>query len=782
MGDSRNSESETKEVPFGHWAYEPESPAESASLVGRILGRYKVIALIGRGAMSEVYRAQDQFLGREVAIKVLRAHLSQHPLALARLERERKAVTSLSHPNILAIQDAGTEHGIVYEVMELLDGETLRSRLRRSPLRWEQAAPIAIAISEGLAAAHRKGIIHRDLKPENVFITKQGTAKILDFGIARITSDFLQAEKARPEEIHQTMPGTVLGSVGYMSPEQARGQTAEATSDIFSLGCILYEMIAARRPFSKPTEAETLASLFTDEPLSLLRSGEEIPGGLDEIVRRCLQKNPRLRFQSADELSRALQSILFKPGAKMSMLPIAVLPFLDETGEASLEYLSDGIAESLARELSHNPRLRVVAFSTASRYRGKPVDRKGLARELGVKSLVLGSLSKNGEQLQLEVLLQNGRDASRLWEKQYSRRPTDLLSLQAETVAAISSALEAPLSAHQLEGLTRRCAGSGEAYRLYLMGLQLLKRTPSDLSRSLESFNRALDEDANFALAYLGIAEAYYTLSHGFLSAREAVPQAKAACLRAIELQPDLFEAHALLGVIKSQDEWDWSGGEAAFRRALELCRHCSATRHRYGIFLVQTGRSNEATLELDWAQRLDPLSANVAVAAVWPLVMTTPALRQHQSAIQRLRRICALHPQNIAAVRLLAICYADRQRYDEASTVLVGALALEPDNPQLLSRLGSIYGRAGDAEGVRWALSRLAELAAVQRVSPVHTALVHTGLGEREPTFDYLERAYQERDRMLSMLKVDPAWDEFQTDTRFRDLLRRIGLEPSAS
>src|SRR5258707_6097707 len=226
MGDSRNSESETKEVPFGHWAYEPESPAESASLVGRILGRYKVIALIGRGAMSEVYRAQDQFLGREVAIKVLRAHLSEHPLALARLERERQAVTSLSHPNILAIQDAGTEHGIVYEVMELLDGETLRSRLRRSSLRWEQAAPIAIAISEGLDAAHRKGIIHRDLKPENVFITKQGTTKILDFGIARITSDVLQAGKAK-QEIHTTMPGTVLGSVGYMSPEQARGGTAE---------------------------------------------------------------------------------------------------------------------------------------------------------------------------------------------------------------------------------------------------------------------------------------------------------------------------------------------------------------------------------------------------------------------------------------------------------------------------------------------------------------------------------------------------------------------------
>src|SRR5260370_21320011 len=199
MGDRRNSESETKEVPFGHWAYEPESPAESASLVGRILGRYKVIALIGRGVMGEVYRAQDQFLGREVAIKVLRAHLSKHPLALARLERERKAVTSLSHPNILAIQDAGTEHGIVYEVMELLDGETLRSRLRRSPLRWEQAAPIAIAISEGRDAAHRKGIIHRDFKPENVFITQQGTAKILDFGIARATSPFFHPQHAPPQ-------------------------------------------------------------------------------------------------------------------------------------------------------------------------------------------------------------------------------------------------------------------------------------------------------------------------------------------------------------------------------------------------------------------------------------------------------------------------------------------------------------------------------------------------------------------------------------------------------
>jgi serine/threonine protein kinase/Flp pilus assembly protein TadD len=782
MGDSRNSESETKEVPFGHWAYQPDIPRPGVSLVGTILGPYEIVTLIGGGAMSEVYHARHQRLGSEVAIKVLRAHLTKHPLALARLEREKKAISALSHPNILAIQDAGSEHGIPYEVMELLDGETLRSRLRRSPLRWEQAVPIAIAIAEGLEAAHGRGIIHRDLKPENVFLTRQGTAKILDFGIARIRSDVVQGEDPGPEDVHRTMPGTVLGSVGYMSPEQARGETAEVTSDIFSLGCILYEMIAARRPFSKATEAETLASLFADEPLSLLRSGEEIPGGLDEIVRRCLQKNQRLRYQSARELSRALQSILFKPSAKKSMLPIAVLPFLEATEDASLEYLSDGIAESLSRELSHNPRLRVIAFSTTSRYRGKAVDRGGLARELGVKALVLGRVSKHGEQLPLEIFLQNGRDGSRLWEQQYSRRATDLLGLQAEAVTAICSALEAPLSARELEGLSRRGAGSGEAYRLYLLGRQLLKRsTPPDLARSLEHFNRALDEDANFALAYLGIADAYYALSEASLSPREAVSQAKAACLRAIELQPDLFEAHALLGVIKSQDEWDWTGAEADFRRALEVSRHCSATRHRYGIFLVQTGRPNEATLELDWAQRLDPLSADVAVTAIWPLMKTAPALRQHRSAIQRLRRIRALHPQNNAAVQLLAMCYADRERYDEASSIMVGALALEPDNPKLLSRLGYIYGRAGDLESVQWVLSRLAELAAVQRVSPVDTALVHTGLGEKDPTFDYLERAYQERDRMLSMLKVDPAWDELQPDTRFRDLLRRIGLEPSA-
>jgi len=780
MSDSRDSESDTKEVPFGHWAYEPEAQADCASLEGRTLGPYQVTAVIARGAMSEVYRARDARDGREVALKVLRADRAKHPLALARMEREAQAMAALSHPNILAILEAGMEEDIPYEATELLEGETLRARLRRSALRWEQAVPIAIAIAEGLEAAHRKGIIHRDLKPENVFLTNEGTTKILDFGIARIKPEFRRASRARAQNMVRTMPGMVLGSVGYMSPEQARGEGAETTSDIFSLGCVLYEMIAARRPFSKPTEAETLASMFADEPPSLLQSDEEMPGALDQIVLRCLQKDARRRFQSAAEVSRALDSVLFKPSVKQSTVSLAVLSLRNRTGDTFFEYLCEGISESLARELSRNPNLRTLAFSTTSRCRLEKDDVKGLARELGVKALISGNVHQQGGELELELRLHDGSDGSRLWAKHYRRAPVDLLGFQSECVGQISSALQAPLPQDELDGLSRQCAASGEAYRLYLSGRDLLKRgEESDLSSSLEYFNRALDEDANFALAYVGVAEAYYALSQCTLQPREAVPQAKAAALRALEMQPDLFEAHALLGVVRSQDEWAWQQAELALRRSLELNPHCAATRHRYGVYLVQSARPNEARLELNWAQRLDPLSVSVAVAAILPLVLTVPSRRQHPKAIQRLKRIYALSPQSCDAVHLLAICYADRQQYDEAASVLVNALTLSSDDPQLLSRLGYVYARAGDSGGVQWILSRLAERAAVHRISPVHTALVHAGLGDRDSTSDYLERAYQERDRMLSMLKVDPAWDEFQSDTRFRDLLQRVGLQP---
>jgi len=781
MSDSRDSESETKEVPFGHWAYDPQTQADGASLEARTLGPYQVGALISRGAMSEVYRARDTRDGRELALKVLRAHLAKHPLALARMEREAKAMAALSHPNILAIEDSGVEEDIAYEAMELLEGETLRARLRRSPLRWEQAVPIAIAIAEGLEAAHRNGIIHRDLKPENIFLTKEGGPKILDFGIARIKSSLPRAGPAGPQNMMRTTPGTVLGTVGYMSPEQARGEAAEPTSDIFSFGCVLYEMIAARRPFSKATEAETLASMFTDEPSSLRHSDEEMPSALDQIVGRCLQKDAGRRFQSAAELSRALSSVLFKPSVKQSTVSLAVLPLRNRTEDPSLEYLCEGISESVARELSRNPNLRTLAFSTTSGCGLENDDLSGLGRELGVKALISGTVREQGGELEVELRLHDGSDGAGLWAKRYRRTPADLLSFQSECVGQISSVLQAPLSQQELDTLTRQCSASGEAYCLYLSGRELLKRgEASDLRGSLDQFHRALDQDGNFALAYSGLADAYYALSQCTLQPREAVPQAKAASLRALELQPDVFEAHALLGVIRSQDEWAWPEAELALRRSLELNPHCANTRLRYGVFLVQSARPNEARLELDWAQRLDPFSVSAAVAAILPLVMTAPSRRQHQSAIDRLKRICALSPQSSDAVHLLSICYGDQQRYDEAASALVNALTLFPDDPQLLSRLGNIYARAGDSAGVQWILSRLAERAALQRIGPVHTALVHAGLGDRDSTFDYLERAYQERDRMLSMLQVDPAWDESQSDTRFRDLLQRVGLQPN--
>ncbi|HEX9508498.1 MAG TPA: serine/threonine-protein kinase, partial [Myxococcales bacterium] len=406
MAQSRHSFDEPPEYAFREAENQPTlgmeiRPLESAGqLVGRAIGHYEIESLIGSGAMSEVYRGRDQRDDREVAIKILQPHLSRHPLALARLEREAKSIAVLTHPNILDVREFGVADSLSYLVMELLEGETLRARLRSSVLSWREALRIAIAVAEGLEAAHARGIIHRDLKPENIFITADGVPKILDFGIARIKPALLEGDgrAGSSDDIYRTMPGTVLGSVGYMSPEQARGESAEVPSDVFSFGCILYEMITGRRPFSRATEVETLAATFRDPPPSMRNFGNDIPPSLDAVVKRCLEKLPSARYETAHELVVALRAASMVPlprQARVDSVWIAALS--NETGDPEWDYFCHGLAEGILDCLARVSTMRVIAS-------GFPWDEHtGVAQKigerLGTKVALIGRVAPRGSGL-----------------------------------------------------------------------------------------------------------------------------------------------------------------------------------------------------------------------------------------------------------------------------------------------------------------------------------------------------------------------------------------------
>ncbi|MDQ6707981.1 MAG: serine/threonine-protein kinase, partial [Acidobacteriota bacterium] len=459
------------------------------------LGPYEILAPLGAGGMGEVYRARDPRLNREVAIKVLPARLANDPQVLARFESEAKAVAALSHPNILAIHDFGTDRGVSYAVTELLEGETLRSHLGRSALPWRKAVEIGIAIADGLASAHSKGIVHRDLKPENIFLTSDGRVKILDFGLARWTAPQASGQSDMPT---LTQEGVIMGTAGYMSPEQIRGTPADARSDIFSLGCVLYEMVAGRRAFSRETSAQTMAAILEAQPTDIATTGKQVPAGLERAIAHCLEKNPQRRFHSAHDLGLALRGTLeasesSRPfplgwvaaavavialmaavyrstGRAKPIDSLAVMPFVNVGGDPNTEYLSDGITENLINNLSQLPTLRVLPRSLVFGYKGREMDPRKVGRDLHVRAILTGKVVQRGDGLHIQTELVDVAEVSQLWGQQYDREFTEILAVQEEIARHVSEKLRLRPTGEEQKRMDKRSTENTEAYRLYLKG------------------------------------------------------------------------------------------------------------------------------------------------------------------------------------------------------------------------------------------------------------------------------------------------------------------------
>jgi len=765
------------------------------------LGRYEIRAPIGAGGMGEVYRARDGQLERDVAIKVLPEHLAESPAALARFGREAKAVAALSHPNILAIFDVGSEEGVSFAVTELLEGETLKQRLDRGAMGWREAVAIGAAVADGLAAAHGKGIIHRDLKPHNIFLTAEGRVKILDFGLARVKAAAAgQEASSMPTE---TDTGIVMGTAGYMSPEQVRGEHADVASDIFAFGCVLYEMAAGRRAFARETAAQSMAAVLETEPPEL---GTEIPAAVREVVTRCLEKSPARRYSSAQDLGMALRAAVDSAGSEprarksrrwmraaapaallaaglaywMIRPPpaidsLAILPFTNAGADPNSEYLSDGITEYLINSLSQSPALRVTARSLVFRYKGPQVDPQKAGRDLHVHAVLTGRVTEREGVLNIQAELMNVADGAQIWGGQFRHGLAEILVLQREIEREISGKLHLTPRVEEQQRLARRSTENTDAYQLYLKGRYYWnRRNEQALKRAVEYFQQAIDKDPGYALAYAGLADCYALYnSYQVELPRESGPKARAAATKALEIDNTLAQAHASLGMIRMSYEWDWPGAGQELRRAIELDPDYATAHHWYGISLIATGKSDEALASLKRAQELDPLSMIINA----DLGLAMHFARRDDEAIEQLRKGLEMDANFAAAHRPLGMAYEQKAMFAEAIGEFQKALEASSGNPFALGSLGHAYAAGGQRAPARKALADLLELAKRRYVSPFDIAVVYAGLGENDRALEWLGKATEDRSLEMIFLKVDPRFDGLRGMGRFGELLRRVGL-----
>jgi eukaryotic-like serine/threonine-protein kinase len=685
--------------------------------IGRRLGPYTILAPLGKGGMGEVYRARDERLEREVAIKVLPDEVRSDPVTLSRFKREARAVAALSHPNVVAIHDIGQDDDVSYVVMELLEGSSLRGAMVKGALPLERVIDYSRQTAAGLAAAHAKGIVHRDIKPENIFVTSDGRVKLLDFGLARMPARE-DLDPSSPTITRLTTPGLVVGTLGYMSPEQVHGEPVDARSDIFSFGCVLYEMITARRPFTAETAMRLMTAIVRDEPPVIERP---LPAPLAFVLQRCLAKDRAERFQSADDLRRALESIAqstegsagvsasaptlaFEPsrrrrfpliGAAVTLaglivvatfvvvLPrfrsvavpaaaqvqqridsIAVLPFTNHSGSRENEYLSDGFTEEIINALARVPGLKVISRTSSFALKGQELDIRQIAEKLGVQALVDGSVQRAGEQLRISAQLVDVENGYQLWSASFRREMTDIFAIQEEIATEVASALEVELGVRPRSSPPTRDIA---AYELYLKGREASRIwAPDSLDRAITSFMGALQRDPSFAEAWAGLADTYSVFDHtpamAPLTPEESYRLAIEAAERALSLDPRSAEAHAALGHILTH-QGDFERADQHLRRAVELNPSAALTRLWYSVLLRTLGRFDESREQTLRARQLDPLSRlilNIGGNNFW--YMNDPA-----RMLEFAESLLTVAPESAEHHRLRARAFSLLGRHDEA-------------------------------------------------------------------------------------------------------------------
>ncbi len=793
-------------------------------MIGQTISHYRVLSRLGAGAMGTVYVGEDLRLGRRVALKMASEGAIDDPHALLRLEREARSACMLNHPNICTIHEIEECDGRPMIVMELLEGQTLKERLASGPIDIRTAVALAIEMADALDAAHRSGVIHRDLKPANIFITAAGNAKILDFGLAKLLVPRPEPE-ANAADVSLTAVGVIPGTAAYMSPEQVRGDELDARSDLFSFGVVLYEMVTGKQPFRRNHIPLTFEAILHHQPPPASALNAAVPHELGLILQHALSKQRDGRYQSAADMRSDLQrvrcdsgsarvtasliagSVAAKPGwrrkpvvlsalAVVALLlacgagllffrsrgkpidSVAVLPFANTSAGTNTEYLSDGVTEGIINDLAQVHGLRIMARSTMFRYKGMNADPQKVGQDLHVSAVLSGRLQQRGNDVVVEAELVDVAKGSQLWGGRYHRNLADVFALQEDLARQISENLRLRLSGEQKQRLTRRYTEDAEAYRLYLQGRYFYyKWNPEAARQAIDYFQQAINKDPGYALAYAGLADCYSSLAWlTDMAPAQAAPKAKAAALKALEIDDQLAEAHLSLAFIDYLYDWDWKAAGEHFQRALALSPGYANGHNWYAFYLFALGRSQEAMAEARRALDLDPASVGMNQVVG---VLLLNAGRQYDEALQQFHKAADMDPNFRDAYRGLGETYAAKGMYKEALPYFLRFAELNRRNAHSVSLLGYAYGCLNDRSHAFRALDELQRLSNGEYVSPADVALVYVGLGDKDRAFEWLHKAYNEHAFTLAFLKLTPRWDPLRSDPRFDALLRQIGLQP---
>jgi eukaryotic-like serine/threonine-protein kinase len=791
-------------------------------MIQESIAHYKILEKLGAGGMGEVYLAEDTRLGRKVALKLLPASFHYDTERRERFLREARAASMLHSPNVTAIYDFGEGDQTMFIAMEYVEGELLSKRLEGGRLDIDLAVDIATQVCEALDEAHSLGIIHRDIKSSNVIVTAPGLVKVLDFGLAKIVPAQTQPVDDATEPLGlETAPGVILGTLAFMSPEQARGLEVDGRSDLFSLGVLLYEMLTGKRPFAGATTSDLLAAILSKEPEPLARPSPAIPAEMQWIVSKALRKDRTLRYQTARDFIADLRVLgqslntrsespvgSFDYAASQSGHPsvgepitrdsgvrrrsrkqidsIAVLPLINSTDDPELDYLSDGITESLINALSRIPKLRVMARSTVFRYKGCEIAPQRVGHDLNVRAVMIGRMQHIRDHFAIGAELVDVLDGSLLWGEQYTRKPSDILSLQDEISSDIAKQLKLKLTSSDRRRLTRPHTRNAEAYELYLKGrYHWGKWTELGLQEAKACYEQALGSDPSFALAYSGLGDVYFVQSY-FSSdptqARAAILRSRACAQRALEIDDALAEAHLLLANLAHLFDWQWAVAEQEFNVALELNPNLAGAHLFYGLFLMDGCRFEEAAAEIEMGLKLDPLSlpANTSKGI---LLFNTG---RHGEAISQLRKslsldpvfpLSELDPTFQLSHEILGAALERTGEIDEAVTEYLRMLPEWRGREEMSAALRAAYAKSGMNGFWRRFADFAGELSERRVVTPVFVATVYAAMGEQDAAFEWIERAFNERSPALTHLKADPRFETLHTDARFAVWLQRIGL-----